>query len=140
MDDINPNLCTHIVAMDLSSSGFGLINSSLHREFVTKMKSKNPEVKVLIYLSPELENLSTIGDEEITNTTHIEIAENIAHILHERNVDGVLMRSPPAYKASLNFNDLMEAMKVQFQPHGYLLGVYGNSDFYGMVPEGILNH
>lgn len=140
VDDINPNLCTHMVAVTSLGNSFDFINSSQYRDFVVQMKKKNPLVKVLMSLNSDLDSLNSVDEEQMTNATYLldKTTQDVLALVQDRQVDGVILRSPPKQYSTLNYNKIIQSLKNAFQPHGYLLAIYGDSNFYGRVPFGEL--
>jgi hypothetical protein len=63
---LDANLCTHVIiigGMGLSANGTLIhppINATEVRQFVTVAKSANPQLKVMISLTPDIKNITAV--------------------------------------------------------------------------------
>lgn len=128
IDDIDPNLCTHLgyhsVEIDIKTR----INS-VYLQFeedkikLIGLKQKNPQLKVLVYIivKPDLRN-----DKELFDKTHIDgFIENVLDFLKKNKMDGIIMRLFSTKEEKIGYTNLVNAMKKAFQFHSYLLAVVG---------------
>lgn len=133
MDNIDSNLCTHMAYYELylsiTSKEINIDQQFLdvdngHEKF-TGLKTKNPQLKVLIVLSL---TMSYVWDEMeielMTNSSHINsMADVVLDFVQRYNFDGVILNFYPIIRDNFGFNLFVSALKIAFKPHGFILAV-----------------
>lgn len=132
MDNIDPNLCTHIVfsriSLDIEKINirvkenlnfFDVDNG--HKKFI-ELKVKNPQLKLLIYLKPDKWN--AIHVELMANSSHV---EKIVSIVQQYAFDGISLDFFPTKEQKIGFTNLVKTTKKAFLPLGYFLVIAGSS-------------
>lgn len=132
MDNIDPNMCTHMVYFRLyldlkenkitKDSNF-LSNHNGHVKF-TKLKETNSQLKCLIYLqlNPTMWNATHV--EMLVNGNHGKaIARNIVGFLQLYKFDGIVLLFLPSKEDKLAFMSLVKSIKQAFLPFGYIFSV-----------------
>lgn len=144
MDDIDPNLCTHLVysRFDLDmekkqiredSSLFILDN--WNKTFV-ELKAKNPLLKVLIFLQSKPTIWETTHLELMESTSHVDdVVRNVVAFLRQYSFDGITLEFYPSNTNKVGFMNLIKGMKNAFLPFGYILAVPG-SPYENDINEG----
>lgn len=88
-----------------------------HEKF-TELKTKNPQLKILmaLYLKPDKWNGTNFGA----------IARKTVSFLQQYKFDGVVLQFYPLKEDKLEFMKLIKYLKDAFQPHKYLLIALGS--------------
>lgn len=135
MDNIDPNLCTHMAYFDLY---FGIKDKEInideqfldvnngHEKFVG-LKTKNPQLKVMVVLSLTATYFWEETDIELmANSSHIDsMAAIVLKFVQQYNFDGVILDFYPITRNNTGFNQFVSSLKIAFQPHGFLLAAIG---------------
>lgn len=131
VDDINPNLCTHIVysrlSLDIENNEIikDLHFYNWHKKF-TELKAKNHQLKVLIDLVPKPEKWNDTHIKLMVNSSHVEaIARNTVAFLQLNKFDGITIEFYPFEDEKIGFMNLVGEMRKAFLSFGYFLAVTG---------------
>lgn len=94
----------------------------------TKLKDKNPQLKMLLQFQTKLDIWDSTHLEFMTNSTHIDaVVGNVVLFLKTYMFDGIVLQLTPLDKQKSGFKNLITAIKINFSRFGYLLVVPDSS-------------